>query len=264
MSKKPLVEFPFKGDNQDAPFLLFEIPEKNSPKYLYVASADFYKQEKTATTDSVCTVGIYKYPVFGDKTAKQLVASYAGRPKTYKELNDKILILLEYYNAVIFPENEDLGVFQTYLESLRLDEQYLVKHIDFNSTLKYSENDSRKWGWTSRQSKNRLLAMYANYLDENIKIENEQGQEVIVKRVQTIKDIWLLSELLSYTDAGNFDRVLGHIGNIGFLHFLEKNYIYPKISYRKSEQEKPKLQEPKKLNFFRQPQQTRNKFFRSR
>lgn len=262
-SKKTLVEFPFRGDNQDAPFLLFEIPEKNPPKYLYIASADFYKQEKTTTTDSVCTVGIYKYPVFGDKTGRQLVASYAGRPKSYKELNDKILILLEYYNAVLFPENEDLGVLQTYLESLRLDEQYLVKHIDFNSSLKYSETDSRKWGWTSRQSRSKLLAMYANYLDENVRIEDESGNEVIVKRVQTIKDIWLLTEILNYTDAGNFDRVLGHIGSVGLIHFLEKNYIHPKISFRKEEPETPKQEQPRKLNFFK-PQQQRNKYFNRR
>jgi len=147
---------------------------------------------------------------------------------------------------------------------LRLDEYYLVKHIDFNSSLKYSETDARKWGWSAKQSKRKLIGMYANYLSENIKIENENGDEVIVKRVQTIKDIWLLSEILNYTDSGNFDRISGHIGSIGLIHFLEKNYIYPKVSFRRDQQEEaPKTEQPKKLNFFKQTKQ-RNKFFRNR
>lgn len=264
-SNKPLVEFPFRGDNQDAPFLIFKHPEPNAPKYMYIASGDFYKQEKTSTTDSVCTIGIYKYPIFGDPDGRELVASYAGRPKTYKELNDKVLMFLEYYNAVIFPENEDIAVFQTYLESLRLEDKYLEKHIDFNSSLKYSENDARKYGWTPRQSKGKLIGMYANYLDENIKVINEKGIEVIVKRVQTIKDIWLLSEIMNFTESGNFDRISGHIGVIGFIHFLEKNYIYPKVKYKKKESEEQVVQQqtPKKLNHFK-PQNRTNKYFRSR
>lgn len=251
-SKKSLVEFPFKGENQDAPYLIFKHPEKNAPKYLYIASGDFYKQEKTKTTDSVCTIGIYKYPVFGDEEGRELVASFASRPKTYKELNDKILILLEYYNASFFPENEDIGVFQTYLESLRLEDKYLEKHIDFNSALKYSDNDARKYGWTPRQSKNKLIAMYANYLDENIQTKDEKGNEIIIKRVQTIKDIWLLSEIMNYTESGNFDRICGHIGSIGFIHFLEKNYIYPKIKYTKKEQEQEEVvkKPQRKVNHF--------------
>ena len=262
-SNKSLVEFPFRGDNQDAPFLLFKHPEPNAPKYMYIASGDMYKQEKTTTTDSVCTIGIYKYPIFGDPDGRELVASYAGRPKTYKELNDKILILLEYYNAVFFPENEDIAVLQTYLESLRLEDKYLEKHIDFNSSLKYSENDARKYGWTPRQSKGKLIGMYANYLDENVKIINEKGIEVIVKRVQTIKDVWLLSEIMNFTESGNFDRISGHIGAIGFIHFLEKNYIYPKVRYKKSEEDIKVIEPPKKLSHFK-PQNRTNRYFRSR
>lgn len=253
-SKKPLVEFPFRGENQDAPFLLFEMPEKNPPKYLFIGSGDFYKQEKTTSTDSVCTIGIYKYPVFGDDSGRKLVASYAGRPKSYKELNDKVLMLLELYNATFFPENEDVGILQTYLESLRVEDHYLAKHIDFNSSLKYTDNDARKYGWTPRQSKNKLIGMYANYLDENIKDKNEKGEEIMIKRVQTIKDIWLLSELMSYTESGNYDRVCGHIGAVGYIHFLEKNYIYPKMSFKRKEEqdETPQPKAPRKISHFRE------------
>ena len=254
ISTKPLVEFPFNGDNQDAPYLILEdIPDFKPPKYMYVASADFYKQETATTTNSVCTVGVYKYPLAGDINSKKLVATYAGRPKTYKELNERVLMLLQAYNAILLPENEDLGVFQTYLEGLRLEEDFLEKHIDFNSALAYSDNPARKWGYTPKQSKRKLIAMYANYLEESVTIINDKGEEVNTKRIYTIDDIWLLSEIISFSENGNFDRISGHIGAIGLLHVLEKNYIYPKGLLRKRDgeqtEEKPKKKE-KKLSFY--------------
>ena len=82
--------------------------------------------------------------------------------------------------------------------------------------------------------------------------------------MQTIADISLLSEIVSFTTSGNYDRVSGNIGNIGLLHFLDKNYIYPKVGFRKKEEEETsKPQESKRLNFFK-PQQTTNKYFRKR
>jgi hypothetical protein len=231
-SQKPLVEFPFKGDNQDAPYLIIQHPPKKPPKYMYVASGDFYKQEKATSTDSVATVSVYKFDIYGDDYAKTLVATYAGRPKTFRELNQKIHILLEYYNAKFLPENEDMGQFQTYMESLRLEDEYLEKHIDFKGALNLTEGGARKYGWTPSQSKTRLISMYATYLDMPVKRQNDIGEEVVLKRIQTIDDIWLLSEIMAYSENGNYDRVSGHIGSIGYLHYLEKNYIYPKINFR--------------------------------
>ena len=76
----------------------------------------------------------------------------------------------------------------------------------------------------------------------------------MIKRVQTIKDIWLLSELMSYTESGNYDRVCGHIGAVGYIHFLEKNYIYPKVSFKRKEEqdEEPQIKAPRRISHFRE------------
>jgi hypothetical protein len=79
--------------------------------------------------------------------------------------------------------------------------------------------------------------MYANYLEENVEIVNDMEEKVIVKRIQTIDDIWLISEIIAFTETGNFDRILGHCGAIGLIHVLEKNYIYPKTTYKRNEEE---------------------------
>lgn len=253
LSTKPLVDFPFIGSNQDAPYLIIESPDFQAkiPLYYYVASGDFYKQLSAESSDSVFTIGIYKYPVFGDISGKKLVASYAARPDKFKTLHDKILILLEYYNAKFFPENEDMGQFTTFLEEKHLEDVYLEKHIDFNSTLAYSDNSPRKWGWTSKQSKRKLLAMYANYLEEDCQKINSDGDSITVKRVQTIDDIALLQEISNYTENGNYDRIMGHMGSIGLIHFLEKNYIYPKgTGVKNYDEEKPKEKKERQISHY--------------
>ncbi len=264
-SNEDFLAFPFTGSNQDAPYNIIEQPDNlKNPKYYYVASGDFYKFDTSSSTDSVGTIIIYKFPLIGDKSGGKIVATYAARPKNIKIFNEKVLLLLEYYNACIFPENDDLQSFQTYLEERRLEDTYLEKHIDFSGTLAYSENPTRRYGYTARQSKNKLLGMWVTYLEQPVKIENEYGQEVEVKRVQTIDDLYILSEILGFNENGNFDRISGAIGGWGYLHFLDKNYIYPKVQFRRpQEEEQQKPPEPKKLNFFK-PQQRANKYFRQR
>ena len=247
-----LVPFPFLGENQYAPYLIIEEPDfPKTPRYYYLGSADFYKQESSSSTDSICSIIIYKFPLLGDISEKKVVATYAARPKKFRELNESILLLLEYYNAVLLPEDEDLGSFKNFLEEKHLEEVFLERHIDFTSNMIYTENPIRKFGYTARQSKRTLLAMYANYLDTPIKTINEKKEEIIVKRVQTIDDIWLLSEIIGYSEAGNYDRISASIGGIGLMHFLGKNYIYPKgVNNKKQEEEVNTLKEPKKIQHY--------------
>ena len=264
ISKEDFVPFPFTGVYQDAPYNIIEPPDEGLlPRYYYVCSADFYKQEGAPSSESVFSIVVYKFPLIGDRSGGKIVATYAARPKTYKELNEKVLLLQEYYKAVMFPESEDLGIYQTFLESKHLEDTYLEKHIDFNTALVYSENQGRKYGYTARQSKNRLMGMFINYLDKEIDIENDLGQIVTVKRVQTIDDIYLLSEILSYTENGNFDRISSALGGVGLLHFLDKNFIYPKVNFRKKEEDIKVIEPPKKLSHFK-PQNRTNRYFRSR
>jgi hypothetical protein len=265
ISTEPLAQYPHNGDSIDSPFLIFEdIPQIKPPKYVYVAGGDFYKQE-TSDTDSVGTIYIWKYNLFADPFSRKLVASYSARPNTYKKFYDNCFLLMEAYNAVIFPENEDLGGFQTYLERRRVAEQYIMPHIDFNSALQYTENGKRKYGWTAKQSKQKLLNMFANYLNEPMMILNEQGEEIEVKTVETIDDMYLLEELEKFNPEGNFDRITACIGAVGYLHFLEKNYIYPKGYKGNIPQQQEKKTPPKKRKRdFYASRKNRSGFYRTK
>lgn len=255
ISTDPLAQYPHNGDTIDAPFLIFEdIPQIKPPKYVYVAGGDFYKQE-SSDTDSVGTIYIWKYNLFADPFSRKLVASYSARPSTFKKFYDNCFLLMEAYNAVIFPENEDLGGFQTYLERRRLADYYIMPHIDFNSSLQHTEGGKRKYGWTAKQSKKKLLNMFADYLNQPMLIQNEQGEEVEIKTVESIDDIYLLEELEKFNPEGNFDRITACIGSVGYLHYLEKNYIFPRgyKGNQPQQQEKPKQKKKRKRSFYSAP-----------
>lgn len=265
ISTENLAEYPHNGEEIDAPYLIFEdIPQIKPPHYVYVAGGDFYKQEQS-DTDSVGTIYIWKYDLFADPFSRKLVASYSARPSSYRRFNERCYMLLEAYNAVIFPENEDLGNFQTFLERKGVAEQYIMPHIDFNSALQYTEGGKRKYGWTAKQSKTKLLNMFANYLNTPMMILNENGEEVEVKTVETIEDIYLLQELEKFNPDGNFDRITACAGSIGFLHYLQKNYIYPK-GYKGNikREEKPKKKQTKRKPSFYSSPNKRAGFYRKK
>jgi hypothetical protein len=261
ISTSELASFPHPGGIIDAPILIFEdIPENTPSIYTYVAGGDFYKQIDSAT-DSVGTIAIYKFPLFGDPYEFQLVASYSARPDSFNKFYDNCLILLEAYNAAFFPENEDLSGFQTYLEKKHLEDKYLMRNIDFSGTLEMVMESKRKWGWTPANSKKKLFSIFVNYCHETVVIKNDLGESVEVKRVQTFSDVGILEEILSYKPDANVDRITAHMGAVGFLHYLEKNYIYPKNSKRK-EQEIEVLQPKKSTSFYSNPVQRKGHYRR--
>jgi hypothetical protein len=252
-SKEDLVPFPFSGGTKDAPYLIIEPPDiEKAPKYYYICGGDFYKMETSETTPSVTTIYVFKFPLAGDKSGGKLVASWSGRPKSYKIMSERLLILQQYYNAIMSAEDIDLGVYQTYLENRKLEEDFLEKHIDYKGALTYSTAVAKKYGWTPQQSKHRLIAIFRKYLEEEVSIINDYGEEVAVKRVLTIDDIHLLSEIIAFSENGNFDRLIAAIGATGLMHFLVNNYIYPKTGYiKKEESQEPEVQKPRrKLQHF--------------
>lgn len=237
VSTTPLVDFPFGGGNIDAPFLLFEdLPTEKPPMFMYVAGLDDYKQA-ASNTDSVGTIYVYKYDMFGDPFAKKLVASYSGRPTKHKDFHKNCLLLLEAYNAVCFMENEDTG-FIEFLEELHLEDKFLMKAVDFTSSLNITNNAPRKYGWSPKQSKSKLLNMFINYCNSDIPSIDEGGNEIMVKGLTRIGDIKLLEEIINFKLDGNYDRLSASLGAVGWLHYLEANYMHPNINKKQEGEEK--------------------------
>lgn len=232
ISTMPLAPYPHTGGTLEAPLLVFEAPPEQTPvDNLYVASFDDVKQDDS-DTDSLVNFSIWKMPTFADEWGDRLVLSWTCRPQNRQLMYRIWLSLQKKYNARAFPENEDMG-YKTYLENKFLDEQLLCSAVDFTSKMNITSNNKRKYGWTPKQSKKTLLGMFVSYCNEII--EEEDGKTIM--GVQKIDDIGLLDEIINFNNEGNFDRISGTLGSIGWMHYLQSNWILPKL---RSNSNKPK------------------------
>lgn len=236
ISTKDLAEYPHKG-NIDAPFLIFEdIPEVKPVPFLYTAGFDDYKQDDS-DTDSVGTFQIWKMETFGDKFGRKLVASIASKPEKHPKLHEQWHLLMEAYNisATAFGENEDFTI-KEYLDRRHLSEKYLAPSVAFTQAFGLSNNLKRAFGWSPAACKKTLFNLFLDYCNEEFVTFDELGREVILKGVQKIDDIWLLEEIINYSENGNFDRITAAMGGFGYIHYLESIHVRPKIIKETSEE----------------------------
>ena len=227
ISTRPLAPFPHRGGIIDAPALVFEdIPSVKPPDNLYIASFDDVKQDESET-DSLISFQIWKRATFGDVWGGRLVFSWATRPKNRRDLYKKWLALQKAYNAKAFPENEDMG-YKSFLEGFHLDDTWLLPSIDFTVDLGAPQQGGRKYGWMPRRDKKPLFGKFISYMEDPVVIgQNEEGD---IERigVQLVDDIGLLDEIINYRDGANVDRISSSLGAVGYMKYLDKNFIYPK------------------------------------
>jgi len=150
------------------------------------------------------------------------------------------LKLQQAFNAKAFPENEDMG-YKSYLETLHLEDTWLIPSVDFTSNLGIPNNEKRKYGWMPKRDKKVLFGNFVDKMDDPVVIaQNDDGTPLEVKGVQLVDDIGLLDEIIDYKEDLNVDRISGSLGAIGWMRYLEKNYMLPKQNQKK-EDEKPKV-----------------------
>jgi len=225
LTTKELATYPYKGII-DAPFLIFENPPEHKVPYgTYTSGFDDYKQEDS-DTDSVATFYVWKNEILGDKFSKKIVASLSTRPAKHKTVWENWLLLMEAYqlDRTCFGENEDFKI-KDFLDTKHLTEKYLAESLDFTASFKMSNNLKRKFGWTPRAAKRFLFDLFVDHCNEEfeVEVEDENTREtktVILKGVQTIDDIYLLDEIISYQENANVDRIIGAMGGYGYIHYL--------------------------------------------
>lgn len=195
--------YPFKRELKKGCVVIYEHPETvegEVPRGLYIASLDPYAQ-KSAETDSVASAFIYKKFLSYDKTYNILVAEYTGRPETLEEYYDELILLLEYYNAMLLFENNIQGVQQHF--SLRRAMRFLAQQPSSAiASVIPKSTVSRNYGVHMNPQ---LKIAGLTWLSEWLKEEKAPGH-------YNVNDIWsanLLRELLVFDNdpKKNFDRV---------------------------------------------------------
>lgn len=242
-STRELAEFPHKGGIVDAPCLLFEDPPTQKPVFgTYVAGFDDFASEES-DTDSVATFYIMKNEILGDPFSKKLVASLSFRPSKHGEVWEKWRMLMELYylEATCFGENFNYEI-KTYLDRYHLSDKYLAPSLDFSSNFNIPNNGKRGSGWNPSTSKRFLFDLFVEYCNESFDIEQEDGSIRIIKGIQLIDDIYLLDEIIQYSDNQNSDRITAIMGAFSYGFFLRASHQWRVINYKTDEQrqEKPK------------------------
>lgn len=211
--KQPITNFPLKNsDLKDAPVVIYEFPIENPPYGLYVAGVDPYRQGKSAYSDSLGSVYIYKrmHDIAGEKYQDMFVASYCARPEKKETWEEQARFLIKYYNARTLCENDDIS-FIEYMKA-KGDAHYLEKQPQWLMEIVPNTTVKREYGVhrSSQKIIDYLHTCFKRYMEEPVYIEkNEEGN--IVREVlgaSRIFDPVLLEEVIQYNDEGNFDRIV--------------------------------------------------------
>lgn len=209
--KLPLTEFPAKTQSTDCPIIIYEFPIVNAPWGQYIAGIDPYRHDKADNSDSLGAVYIFKRQtlIAGEDYQDMFVASFAARPEKQEQWNEQAWLLIKWYNAFTFCENDEMS-FIRYVQNKGDDylladvPQWLKDQVPFSTAAANRDKGVHSSVKTISFYRGRLK----NYLDETVYIEKDKEQKVIKEHlgVTKIPDIMLLEEIIRFNKDGNFDR----------------------------------------------------------
>ena len=256
ISDKQVASYPYTGGFIDAPVLLYEdIPEVTPPMYMYFAGLDDYKHEQS-DGDSLGCITIYKRDLQLDEFCGTPVATLTTRPDPHGNFHKQIHMLLDAFNAICFPENEDMDI-KKYFDKLGLSYKYLGTSFDVSQKLNFTNTGNRKYGWQpTKITTPFVINLVVDYCKREIEIKDNNGNVVGTKLgVELIKDIHLLEEIIKYKEDGNFDRIISFGSALFYDHYCNITYKFPRIIKQEVKDENDWWAKEK------QAQKQKNKFF---
>ena len=247
-SKLPISEFPVdkKREDKTGSLVVWERPIKNPPFSMYYASIDPVSEGKTTTSDSLCSIFVYKNPVEvtretanglehfleGDK----IVASWCGRYDDINKTHERLELIIEWYNAWTIVEN-NISLFIQHMIAKR-KQKYLVpkQQIVFLKDLGSNSTVYQEYGWknTGTIFKNHLISYAIEWIREEIDSELNDDGEIIKSTlgVERIPDKMLLTEMMQYYPGLNVDRLVAFSALVGFAKLQQANRGYIKRKER--------------------------------
>ncbi len=238
-NKIPISEFPITKNTEDKTgvIVVYERPDKNASWGTYYASIDPVAQGKTTTSESLCSIYVYKIPVEvtkidgGEVTTyieeDRIVASWCGRFDDINKTHERLELLIEWYNAWTIVENNVPG-FLTHMIKKR-KQKYLVPkdQIIFRKDIENSIGGYTEYGWRNSGTifKTYILNYLIDYCKEELdRVEKEDGVVVRIKYgIERIPDIMAMIEMQQYREGMNVDRLVALGALIAFAKVQEAN-----------------------------------------
>jgi len=242
-TKLPISEFPInkKTEDKSSVLVVYERPDKDAPWGTYYGSIDPVSEGKTTTSDSLCSIYIYKNPVevtrIGAETETyierdKIVASWCGRFDDINKTHERLLMIIEWYNAWTIVEN-NISLFIQYMIS-KHKQKYLVpkNQILFLKDLGSNNNVFQEYGWknTGTLFKSHLLSYLIEFLKEELDHEVKPDGTIVRTKygIERIPDPMAMEEMTQYDGEINVDRIVSLAALVAFAKVQQANRGYRK------------------------------------
>lgn len=239
-SKPPIATFPIQVNKEDkeGSIVIWERPDPKPKFGQYIASIDPVSEGKTTTSESLCSIYIYKTAtevttkkhdgtvethIEGDK----VVAAWCGRFDDINDTHKRLRLLIEWYNAYTIVEN-NISLFIQYMIAER-KQKYLVpkNQMLFLKELQANKSVFQEYGWknTGTLFKSHLISYLIEYLSEVIDEDIDDNGEIIKKYygIERVPDIMAMVEMENYQPGVNVDRLVSLAALIAFVKIQQAN-----------------------------------------
>ena len=244
-TKLPVSTFPVNKKQQDktGSIVVWERPIPNPGFGAYYGSIDPVSEGKTTTSDSLCSIYIYKNATevtreIGGGDVEQfiekdkIVAAWCGRFDDINKTHERLELLIEWYNAWTIVEN-NISLFIQHMIA-RKKQRYLVpkQQILFLKDLGSNRTVYQEYGWknTGTLFKSHLISYAIEFLRESIHEETDEHGSVMSQTlgVERIPDPMLIKEMMAYYPGLNVDRLVTFGALIAFVKIQQSNRGYSK------------------------------------
>tara|TARA_R110002012_G_scaffold259902_1_gene441523 strand:- start:4238 stop:6427 length:2190 start_codon:yes stop_codon:yes gene_type:complete len=245
-SKLPITKFPVdkKQHDKTGTIVVWERPASKKPEFgAYYASIDPVSEGKTTTSDSLCSIFVYKNAVEVTRTTEagdteqfiekdKIVAAWCGRFDDINKTHERLELLIEWYNAWTLVEN-NISLFIQHMIARR-KQRYLVpkQQILFLKDLGSNRTVYQEYGWknTGTLFKSHLISYAIEFIREVIDEDLDDTGNVMNQTlgVERIPDPMLLKEMLAYYPGLNVDRLVAFGALIAFVKIQQSNRGYSK------------------------------------
>ena len=260
-TKLPIFNFPVnkKLEDKSGAIIVWEKPVKNPSFGMYYASIDPVSEGKTTTSDSLCSIFVYKNPIEVTRETSQgietflerdkIVASWCGRYDNINKTHEQLELIIEWYNAWTLVEN-NISLFIQYMISKKKQKYLVPKHqIVFLKDLGSNQNVFQEYGWknTGVLFKSHLISYAIEYVREEIDQETDVDGNVLSSSlgVERIPDKMLLTEMLQYFPGLNVDRLVAFSALIAFAKLQQANRGY--LKHKQQDMSKDSLEKSQKM-----------------
>lgn len=256
-NKIPNLEFPIdrKKSDKSGVLVVWERPVESPSFGMYYASVDPVSEGRTTTSDSLCSIFVYKNAVEVTRETQEetnvfiegdkIVASWCGRYDDINKTHEQLEKIIEWYNAWTVVEN-NVSLFIQHMIS-RKKQRYLVpkQQILFLKDLNANNTVYQEYGWknTGVLFKSHLISYAIEFLREEIDNELDLNGNIIKTKfgVERIPDKMLLKEMLAYHPGVNVDRLVAFSALVAFVKIQQSNRGFVK------RREEKNLEKPKNL-----------------